>query len=44
MYLYLQFYKEFTPDLLQDFYGDDKFPGFRLAKQNQEIRVEEGEK
>ena len=41
MYLYLQFYKEFTADLLQDFYADDQFPGFTIVKQYQEIKIDD---
>lgn len=45
MHMYLQFYKEFTPDLLHDFYADEKLKIDIGNKPNNEIKViQEGDK
>jgi len=41
MYIFLQFYKEFTPDLLRDFYANEKL-NIRLTKD--EIKVDNSNK
>lgn len=41
MYMFQQFYKEFTPELLKDFYGNERFKLNKLPKVN-EIKVDDG--
>lgn len=43
MYMYLQFYREFTPELLNDFYANEPPQDFEIYKiAKSAIKVEEG--
>lgn len=42
MYMFQQFYKEFTPDLLSDFFGNDKFRLNELFEKVNEIKIDDG--
>ena len=42
MHMFQQFYKEFTPELLKDFYAEDKLNLTKLVKHKAEIRVDDG--
>lgn len=40
MYMYLQFYREFTPDLLKEFFGSEKYTRAEMPKHKDTIKVE----
>jgi hypothetical protein len=42
MYMFQQFYKEFTPDLLTDFFGNDKLKLNKLFEKVNEIKINDG--
>lgn len=42
MYMFQQFYKEFTPDLLSDFFGNDRFRLNELFEKVNEIKIDDG--
>jgi hypothetical protein len=40
--MFQQFYKEFTPDLLTDFFGNDKLKLNKLFEKVNEIKINDG--
>lgn len=42
LHMFFQFYREFTPDLLNEFFANEKIYSPVFPKQNNKIKVEEG--
>ena len=42
MHMFFQFYREFTPELLNEFFANEKISSLIVPKPNNKIKVDEG--